>query len=404
MKEDTSKMSLSKQRKIARMQEIEKKKKQAVILKFSLIGVGILAIALIVWGCIRYAEKKAKSVTAVSDYSEQLDDNGLIRNVTAGDYITLPEYNGIEVSRADIEYSDEKEESDIAEILKKNKYLDDTEGLAAADGDTVNIDYAGTVDGVAFDGGTDEGHDLELGSGSFIDDFEDQIVGHTVGETFDVEVTFPDDYSNDETLAGKDAVFSVTLNGVYRLPEFTDEFVQEHLSEYASTTEEYRQYLRDTNEETNLKEYVSKYIASNTEIKKYPSEYVKQLKANYKAAEISYYEYMNSMYSSYYGYTPYSSYENYLSQTYSMNEEQYDASLDEKVADTLKTALFCQAVAEKENITATLDEAKEKYIADGGTEENFTSQTTSYGTGYVVQQLLQEKVIEMICDSAKIAD
>ena len=201
MKEDTSKMSLSKQRKIARMQEIEKKKKQAVILQFSLIGVGILAIALIVWGCIRYAEKKAKSVTAVSDYSEQLDDNGLIRNVTAGDYITLPEYNGIEVSRADIEYSDEKVESDIAEILKKNKYLDDTEGLAAADGDTVNIDYAGTVDGVAFDGGTDEGHDLELGSGSFIDDFEDQIVGHTVGETFDVEVTFPDDYSNDETLA-----------------------------------------------------------------------------------------------------------------------------------------------------------------------------------------------------------
>ncbi len=393
-------MSLSKQRKAARKEEIEKQKKQAVILKFSLIGAGILVIALIVWGCIRYADKKAKSVTADSNYSAQLDDNGLIKNVIAADSITIPEYKGIKVSQADIEYSDEEVDSDIEEILKKNKYLDDTEGLAAADGDTVNIDYAGTVDGVAFDGGTDEGHDLELGSGSFIDDFEDQIVGHTVGETFDVEVTFPDDYSNDETLAGKDAVFSVTLNGVYKLPEFTDEFVQEHLSEYASTAEEYRQYLKSTNEKTNLSKYVSKYIASNTEIKKYPSEYLKQLKANYKAAEISYYEYTNSMYSSYYGYTPYSSYENYLSQTYSMNEEQYDASLDEKVADTLKTALFCQAVAEKENITATLDEAKEKYIADGGTEDNFTSQISTYGNGYMVQQLLQEKVLDMICDSA----
>ena len=215
---DTSKMSLSKQRKAARKEEIEKQKKQAVILKFSLIGAGILVIALIVWGCIRYADKKAKSVTAEADYSAQLDDNGLIKNVNAADSVTIPEYKGIKVSRADIEYSDEKVESDITEILDDYMYPDDTEGVAAADGDSVNIDYVGTVDGVEFEGGKDEGHDLELGSGTFIDDFEDQIVGHTVGETFDVEVTFPEDYSNDATLAGKDAVFSVTLNGINRLP------------------------------------------------------------------------------------------------------------------------------------------------------------------------------------------
>ena len=398
--DNTVEMSLSKQRKMARKQEIAKKKKQAVILKCSLIGAGILVIGLIVWGCIRYFDKKAKSVTVDTDYSAQLDENGMIRDVKAGDYITLPEYSSLKVSLSDIEYSDEEVESDIAEILEKYEYVDDTEGLAAADGDTVSIDYVGTVDGVEFEGGSDEDHELELGSGTFIDDFEDQIVGHTVGETFDVEVTFPEDYSNDETLAGKDAVFTVTLNGIYKTPEFTDEFVAENLSEYASTADEYRQYLKSTNQKDNLSEYVSNYIVSNTQINSYPSAYFKQLKGNYKAGEYSYYEYMDSLYVTYYGSAQYSTFENYLSQVYSMTEAEYDESLDEKVADGLKTALFCQAVAEKEGITATLDEARERYLAEGNTEESFNTQTTTYGNGYVVQQLLQEKVVEMICENA----
>ena len=358
----TAEMSLSKQRKIARQHEIEKKKKQAVITKISLACVGILAICLIVFGCIRYIDKKAKSVTADSNYSAQLDENGMIKGVKATDYITMPEYNGIKVSLADIDYSDESVESDITKVLESHKYVDDTEGLAAADGDTVKIDYVGKIDGVEFEGGSDEGHDLTLGSGSFIDDFEDQIVGHTVGETFEVEVTFPEDYSNDATLAGKDAVFTVTLNGVYKLPEFTDEFVTENLSEYASTTDEYRQYLKSTNQEKNLSQYVSDYIVSNTVINDYPSDYLKQLKANYKAGEYSYYEYMNSMYSNYYGAAQYSSFEDYISKSYSMTEAEYDESLGEKVEGSLKRALFCQAVAEKENITATLDEARENIL------------------------------------------
>lgn len=400
MKDNTAEMSLSKQRKLLRKQEIEKKKRDAVILKCSLIGACLLIIGLIGWGIFRYFDKKTKSVAADSNYSAQLDESGMIKDIKAGDYVTLPEYNNLKVSLSDIEYADEDVESDIEDILEEHEYLDDTEGLAAADGDTVNIDHVGKVDGVEFEGGTDIGHELELGSGTFIDDFEDQIVGHTVGETFDVEVTFPEDYSNDETLAGKDAVFTVTLNGIYKTPEFTDEFVAENLSEYASTADEYRQYIKNINQKDNLREYVNEYIVANTTINSYPSAYLKQLKANYKAGEISYYEYMSSMYSNYYGYTQYSSFDDYLSQVYSMTEAEYDESLDEKVTDGLKAALFCQAVAEKEGITATLDEAREHYIAEGGTEEDFTSQTTTYGTGYAVQQMLQEKVIEMICDGA----
>lgn len=95
-------------------------------------------------------------------------------------------------------------------------YSTDT-SLTVADGDTVNIDYVGYVDGEEFDGGnTDgEGTDLVIGSGSYIDDFEDQLIGANVGDTVEVNVTFPDEYSNNPDLAGKDATFEVTINGIY---------------------------------------------------------------------------------------------------------------------------------------------------------------------------------------------
>lgn len=97
------------------------------------------------------------------------------------------------------------------------KTLDRTAGVEVKSGDTVNIDYTGTIDGEAFDGGSTDGQgtDLVLGSGTYIDGFEDGIIGHKVGETFDISVTFPENYGVD-SLNGKDAVFSVTINGVYR--------------------------------------------------------------------------------------------------------------------------------------------------------------------------------------------
>src|SRR5699024_5658349 len=108
---------------------------------------------------------------------------------------------------------------------------------AAADGDTVNIDFAGSIDGVAFDGGTAESYSITLGSGRFIDNFEEQIVGHMPGESFDVVVTFPEDYQSAE-LAGKEAVFATTLNYVEQttLPELTDAWVQEHLNQALGLT------------------------------------------------------------------------------------------------------------------------------------------------------------------------
>ena len=168
--------------------------------------------------------------------------------------------------------------------------------LEIKDGDEVNIDYVGTIDGVEFDGGNSngEGYDLTIGSGSFIDDFEQQLIGHKPGENVSVEVTFPDDYDG-EDVAGKDAVFAVTINSISVTPELTDAFVAENITEEGVTTaEEYRNFVKNKFYEQHLKEYLTNYIIENTTVKSYPSDYLKKVRATTKYNDESMLQYFSS--------------------------------------------------------------------------------------------------------------
>lgn len=149
------------------------------------------------------------------DYSGALNEDGFFKKVTASDYVTLPQYKGIEVSADVLVASDEDVQTQIDSVLSNYTTYTKITDRAAVDGDTLNIDYVGSVAGVEFDGGSTDGAgtDVTIGTTSYIDDFMEQLIGHTPGETFDVAVTFPDDYT-DTTLAGKDAVFNVTINSI----------------------------------------------------------------------------------------------------------------------------------------------------------------------------------------------
>lgn len=167
--------------------------------------------------------------------------------------VTLGAYKGLEVPKADLTVSDSEVEEALKKEQEKNSRLVDVEDRAVEDGDTVVLDYSGSVDGVAFDGGTAENQTLVIGSGSFIPGFEEQLIGVKPEEEKDVVVTFPEEYHAKE-LAGKEAVFKCTIHKIQKkeLPELDDEFAQE-VSEF-ETLDEYKEDLKKNLQESKEKQ------------------------------------------------------------------------------------------------------------------------------------------------------
>ena len=164
--------------------------------------------------------------------------------------VSIEGYKGIEAEKKVAEVTDEDVEAELTRARERNARTIEVTDRAASMGDICNIDYEGSVDGVAFDGGKGVDHDLKLGSGSFIPGFEDQIVGKNIGEEFDVNVTFPEEYHAKE-LAGKAAIFKTKLNAikVEELPEADDEFAKD-VSEF-DTLAEYKADIKAKMEKRN---------------------------------------------------------------------------------------------------------------------------------------------------------
>lgn len=162
-----------------------------------------------------------------------------ICDVTVKPEVELGQYKGLEVEKVSAEVTDTDVMIELDKIQRQNARKIEVTDRAAQITDIVNIDYLGSVDGVPFEGGKAEGHDLELGSHSFIEGFEEAIVGHNIGEEFDINVTFPEVYHSPE-LAGKPAVFAIKLNSITgkELPELNDAFAED-VSEF-STLDEYK--------------------------------------------------------------------------------------------------------------------------------------------------------------------
>ena len=157
--------------------------------------------------------------------------------------VTLGEYKGIEVERAKPEVTDADVDAELKKVQDQNSRLVSVEDRAVENGDQTLIDFDGYVDGAAFEGGKAEDYPLTIGSHSFIDTFEEQLVGKQIGEEVEVHVTFPEEYHAKE-LAGKPALFKVTVKEIKakELPELDDEFAEE-VSEF-STLEEYKADIR----------------------------------------------------------------------------------------------------------------------------------------------------------------
>ena len=282
-------------------------------------------------------------------------------------------------------------QAQIDSLLSQNSTTQDVTDRAAANGDTVNIDYAGTVDGVAFAGGTYTGYSLTLGSGSFIDGFEDQIVGHKPGETFDVTVTFPDGYrdstdadGNALVLSGKQAVFSVTLNSIEEevLPELTDAWVDENYgtSDDLHSVEALRAFCQQQLYTSNLNTAVMDDLLENSTFKSIPQQVM-----DYQVNQcLNYY----STLAGYYGYNLDGLVQNLLGYE---NTDAMLAHLESNLEDYSKEVLLYQAVAESLDIAPTQEQI-----------DTYSAYTEAYGANYCTMIALMDTVTDALTTGAQV--
>ena len=311
--------------------------------------------------------------------------------------ITVGEYKGLALTSV----SQETVDAELQKILESYAELVEVD-RAAAEGDTVNINFVGLKDGVAFEGGTDDseaGTDLELGSNSFIDGFEDGLIGVVAGEKRDLNLTFPENYGNEE-LNGQAVVFQVTVNAVKEkiVPELTDEFVAEKYPDYASAAE-YMQKLSDELNKEAYYEQVTELVMASSEVTKYNEAEVAEEKQRLIDEYTSYAEY----YGSYYGLDTETAIMYFLGFE---SVEAFQTEMGNFAYEVVKNSMIIDAIAEAEGIKLTSDiyEEKATEYAESYGYSDLTSFETALGKEIIEQSIFSELVMDFIIENAVIAD
>lgn len=388
---ETQAMSHSQAKKIARKQEIAKQKRDNAVNALIIYGIAAVVAAVILVGIGVGVYKVATKITPSSDYSAKLEDNGFIKGVNATSKLELCDYKNISVPHSEIAYTEEEFQQDVSSQLNAHKELSTDETLVAESGSELNINFVGRVDGEEFEGGTVDDYDLTIGSGMFIDGFEDQLIGAKAGDVVEVNVTFPDNYQNEE-LQNKPAVFEVTVNGIYQMPEFTDEFVKEYLSDVADSVDSYKAYLTETNEQQRKINWVDNYLQTNTNVKSYPASYVRNVQSTTMYDDQQSYEFMNQYYESTYGQALYQSFSEYTQ----MSDEAYAAQVKTTSESAVKAEMIYQAILESEGIQVTVDDIK---AVEG---DDYDTKVETYGPGYVAKDYIKNKALEIAVENATV--
>ncbi|GFZ31825.1 trigger factor [Clostridium zeae] len=321
--------------------------------------------------------------------------------VTVYPEVELGEYKGVEVKKASYEVSEEEVEKQLKAMQEKNARIETKTEGSVEKGNIVTIDFKGFVDGIAFEGGEATDYSLEIGSGTFIDTFEDQLVGATVGEKKDVNVTFPENYGK-EDLNGKPAVFEVTVKEikVKELPALDDEFAKE-VSEFDTIEEvkaDMRKKIADSNEQRAKKEFEEAVVSAVVENAKVevPSVMVdREVEAMVKDLE-------NRL--SYQGLT--------LAQYYEFtgsSEEQMKAYMQESAVKKVKTDLVLDKVAGAEAIDATEEEMKAKAaelakMYSAGDSEKMAEILLKGQEQVIRLEVVTEKTVKLLVDNAKVTE
>lgn len=330
---------------------------------------------LLCLGLTACAGKQGNGDAAVN-YSLGLTTDGRFEGIAAKDYVTLGQYTNLTYPEEVTSVKEEDIQSRIDSIMSSHTYTTEVTDRAVKDGDTLNIDYVGKVDGVAFEGGSTDGKGTQvtIGVTSYIDDFLEQLIGHQPGETFDIEVTFPDPYQNNPDLAGKDAVFTVTVNHIVETYtyELTDDFVVDNLQkDYGYTSiADMREKIAADLHDTQVYNYMIETVLENCPVSEVPQKLVdneititvKQLK--YQALQ---YNMDASTLFTYYGVA---------------DEDAFRTTYEEDIREQISQYLVMMAIAEDAGLIATEQDVKDYFLEEMDTED-YSEYVKNYGYGYI---------------------
>ena len=347
-------------------------------------------------------EETAKTDDAEETESDNTEDTSedtpttaeLMAGIDVEKCVTLGDYKGVTVEKTIQSVTDEDVQNEIDNALANYPVEVDQ---AAKEGDTVNIDYVGKIDGEEFDGGSDQGADLKLGSGKFIDGFEDGLIGARKGETRTLNLTFPEDYTQD--LAGKAVEFTVTVNAVKEpLSEPTDQWVADNIEGYDNIAD-YKAGIRSEQEESNEQtaENQVRYAAwtqviDNCTINEYPETLVEVGKKLYKQQVETYAKYAGMELDAYI-------------ESSGLTQEEYQSNMEEYGKNVAAQALVCQAICNKEGF-AIGDDDYQKALQDMLTEYGCTEEELiqTYGQDNVEQSIMLNRVSNLIMENANVTE
>ena len=305
-------------------------------------------------------------------------------------------YKGIEIKKVEYNVSDEDINHELGHMQERNSRMVTVDDRAVENGDITVIDFEGFVDGKAFEGGKAEGHELTIGSNTFIPGFEDQIIGMKIDEEKDINVKFPEEYFSKE-LAGKDATFKVKLHEIKKkeLPELDDEFAKD-VSEF-DTLKELKESIKEKLEKEN--EQKVKYETEETAITAVCDNTEIDIPSGMIETEIDHMEKDMEQRMQYQGLTL----DMYL-QMIGKTKEEFRKEYEDQAKDAVKSRLVIEAVANEEKIEADDKEVDEKIkeMAEnyGKTEDELKSNESL--RNYLKENLKTEKTIEFIVKNAKI--
>ena len=338
----------------------------------------IMALALLLTGC---NNNKNNSQNNTFDRSGVFDENGYWKGIKASEYVTLPDLTLIKVEQASID-------EEIESFLNAYPTTKQVKDRAVKDGDTINIDFVGKIDGKEFEGGSTQGQgtNVTIGNDTFIDNMLERMIGHMPGETFDMDARFPDDPKNPD-LAGKDSVFTVTINYISEsvISTWSNEFVAGKLSE------EYG-WNNTAEAEQGIKAALAEDILYDTatflkDVPQSMNDYqVSSMIAYYESLAEAYGMDLATLVTGYMGYETVDD----LKESYRTNAEK-----------TSKFYLIYQAIAESRNFKLTEDDLKAYFLEMTGSAD-YTTYKEAFGVPYIKAMVMYEKMSGIIADSAQI--